>query len=207
MDLSHFSSPNDNFKLIYSPRTTYDSLKSSENKLYIQLLQSFDKKTLSILRRHFKEHLGSITKDLFICILKMHISLNNQEIKNKNKILIKLLSKLFDEIDLDSNEIINWNEFANFLANFNGGKTIKKYYLKKYYESKININPLEKIKDDEDNDFHFHNSNKDKVSYCFYIEKYRFLGLIKEGGTKIIFFNTETNKRLKLEIDFTFFCF
>ena len=189
MDLSHFSSPNDNFKLIYSPRTTYDSLKSSENKLYIQLLQSFDKKTLSTLRRHFKEHLGSITKDLFICILKMHISLNNQEIKNKNKILIKLLSKLFDEIDLDSNEIINWNEFANFLANFNGGKTIKKYYLKKYYESKININPLEKIKDDEDNDFHFHNSNKDKVSYCFYIEKYRFLGLIKEGGTKIIFFN------------------
>ena len=203
MDLSHFSSPNDNFKLIYSPRTTYDSLKSSENKLYIQLLQSFDKKTLSTLRRHFKEHLGSITKDLFICILKMHISLNNQEIKNKNKILIKLLSKLFDEIDLDSNEIINWNEFANFLANFNGGKTIKKYYLKKYYESKININPLEKIKDDEDNDFHFHNSNKDKVSYCFYIEKYRFLGLIKEGDSKIIFFNTETNKRLKLEIDFT----
>ena len=203
MDLSHFSSQNDNFKLIYSPRTTYDSLKSLENKLYIQLLQSFDKDTLSTLRRHFKEHLGSITKDLFICILKRHISLNNVELKNKNKIIIKLLSKLFDEIDVNSKEIINWNEFANFLVNFNGGKTINKYYLKKYYQSKININPLEKIKEHEDNEFHFHNTNKDKVSYCFYIEKYRFLGLIKEGDTKIIFFNTETNKRLNLEIDFS----
>ena len=203
MDLSHFSSPDDNFNLLYSPRTTYDSLKSIENKLYLQILQSFDNKTLSTIRRHFKEHLGSITKDLFICILKRHISLNNVEIKNKNKIMIRLLNRLFDEIDLDSNEIINWNEFSNFLANFNGGKNIKKYYLKKYYQSKININPLEKIDDDKEKDLHFHNTNKDKVSYCFYIEKFRFLGLIKEGGSKILFFNTETNKRLKLEIDFS----
>ena len=92
-------------------------------------MQSFDKKTLSTLRRHFKEHLGSITKDLFICILKMHISLNNQEIKNKNKILIKLLSKLFDEIDLDSNEIISWSEFCNFILNFNEGNKVKKSFL------------------------------------------------------------------------------
>ena len=128
MDLSHFSSPDDNFNLLYSPRTTYDSLKSIENKLYIQILQSFDNKTLLTIRRHFKEHLGSITKDLFICILKRHVSLNNVEIKNMNKIMIRLLDRLFDEIDLDSNEIINWNEFSNFLANFNGVKTIKKYY-------------------------------------------------------------------------------
>ena len=55
MDLSHFSSPDDNFNLLYSPRTTYDSLKSIENKLYIQILQSFDNKTLSTIRRHFKD--------------------------------------------------------------------------------------------------------------------------------------------------------
>ena len=133
MDLPQFSPPSDNFKLIYSPRTTYDFLKASENKLYIQLLQSFNPETLSILKRHFKEHLGSITKEIFICTLKLHLSLTNSEIKVNNNIIIKLLSKLFDEIDLNSKEIINWNQFSNFLVNFNEGKKIKKYYLKKYY--------------------------------------------------------------------------
>ena len=63
----------DNYRLIYSPRTTYNTQKTFENKLYKDLLQSFDPYTLKILRRHFKEHLGSITKDLFICILKRHL--------------------------------------------------------------------------------------------------------------------------------------
>ena len=202
MDLPQFSPPSENFKLIYSPRTTYDSLKLSENKLYIQLLRAFNPKTLSILKRYFKEHLGSITKELFICTLKHHLSLSNSEIKGNSNLMIKLLSKLFDEIDLNSNEIINWNQFSNFLVNFNEGKKIKKYYLKKYYESKININPMEHIHEFENKGLNFHNTNKDKVNYCFYIEKYRFLGLMKEGSSKIIFFNTETNKRLKLEIDF-----
>ena len=202
MDLPQFSPPSDNFKLIYSPRTTYDFLKASENKLYIQLLQSFNPETLSILKRHFKEHLGSITKEIFICTLKLHLSLTNSEIKVNNNIMIKLLSKLFDEIDLNSKEIINWNQFSNFLVNFNEGKKIKKYYLKKYYESKININPVEQIHEFENKGLNFHNTNKDKVNYCFYIEKFRFLGLMKEGSSKIIFFNIETNKRLKLEIDF-----
>ena len=164
MDLPQFSPPSDNFKLIYSPRTTYDFLKASENKLYIQLLQSFNPETLSILKRHFKEHLGSITKEIFICTLKLHLSLTNSEIKINNNLMIKLLSKLFDEIDLNSKEIINWNQFSNFLVNFNEGKKIKKYYLKKYYESKININPVEQIHEFENKGLNFHNTNKDKVN-------------------------------------------
>ena len=202
MDLTESNPQNENFKLIYSPRTTYDSLKSYENKLYIELIQSFDLKTLSNIRRHFKEHLGSITKDLFICILKNHLSLNHSDLKNKKKLMIKLLSKLFDEIDVDSKEIINWNEFSNFLVNFSEGKKVKKYYLKKYYQSKMEINPIEKIEDNEKKELNLNMKiQNNKVSYCFYIEKFRFLGLIKERDSKIIFFNTETNKRLKLEID------
>ena len=37
MDLSHSSYPTDNFKLVYSPRTTYDSLKLYEDKIYNKL--------------------------------------------------------------------------------------------------------------------------------------------------------------------------
>ena len=201
MEISNSKSQNDNYKLIYSPRTTYDSLKSLEDKLYIKLFQSFDQKTLTILQRHFKEHLGSISKDLFICILKKHLSYSIPEIKNKSKILIKLLSKLFDEIDLDSNDIITWKEFSNFLVNFNGGKKLQNYFLKKYYQSKMNFTLNEKIEEDEDNDIDYNAQKKEKVSYCFYIEKFRFLGLIRENSSKILFFNTETNGRLKLGID------
>ena len=200
MDTKQSDLQNDNFKLIYSPRTTYNSLKSYENELYIQLLESFDIKMLTSIQRHFKEHLGSITKDLFICILKQNSYNINPKLINRKKIMIKLLSKLFDEIDLDSKEIISWSEFCNFILNFNEGNKVKKYYLKKYYQSKSEINPIEKIDENSNKDI-IYNNNKKKVNYCFYIEKFRFLGIVKEGDSKINFFNTETNKRLNLEID------
>ena len=199
MEFSNSTSQNDNFKLVYSPRTTYDFLTSSEDKLYFELLQSFNKKSLNILQRHFKEHLGAINKDLFICILKHHISFSVPEIKNKNKLLLKLLSKLFDDIDLDSNDIINWKEFSDYLVNFNGGKKLNNYFIKKYYQSKMNFSLNEKVEEDEN--FNFNKFKEEKVSYCFYIEKFRFLGLITEGSSKIIFFNTESNKCLKIGID------
>ena len=203
MDFVTSKYQDENYKLIYSPRTTFDSLKTKENTIYIQLVQSFDIKTLTILRRHFKEHIGSITKDLFICILQKHISLTNFEFKNKKKLIIKLLSKLFDEIDADTKEIITWNEFVNFLANYKEGKKEKMYYLKKYYQSKMDLNPIEKININKNQDFSFNINKNNKINFCFYIEKFRFLGLTKEGDTKINFFNTETNKPLNLEIDFS----
>ena len=114
-----------NYKLIYSPRTTFNSKKLLENNLFTDLLQSFDPYTLKILRRHFKEHLGSISKDLFICILKRHLVSFNPKVNNRQGIIVKLLSQLFDEIDLDSDNIINWNEFANFLVYIGNSKKMK----------------------------------------------------------------------------------
>ena len=122
MNLSETQNPMKNYKLIYSPRTTYNNQKSLENNLYKDLLQSFDPYTLKILRRHFKEHLGSITKDLFICILKRHLLSWNPKIKNRPKIMVQLLSQLFDEIDLDSDDIINWDDFCYFLVTLNHWK-------------------------------------------------------------------------------------
>ena len=48
-----------------------------------------------------------IKDNFYSCFLKNNLPNINSELKNKKKIMIKLLSKLFDEIDLDSNEIIN----------------------------------------------------------------------------------------------------
>ena len=205
MNLSQSINPNDNYKLIYSPRTTYSTKKSLEKKLYKDLLQSFDPYTLKILRRHFKEHLGSITKDLFVCILKRHLLSWNPKIKNRPKILIQLLSQLFEEIDLDSDDIINWNEFSNFLVYIGNSKKIENssYFLRKYFKCKSIFDHTEKPEIDDDRINYLNASNNEIISYCFYIAKYRFLGIIHEGKNKIIFFNAETQKRLKLEIDFT----
>ena len=193
----------DNYKLIYSPRTTYNTQKTFENKIYKDLLQSFDPYTLKILRRHFKEHLGSITKDLFICILKRHLLSWNPKIKNRQKIMIQLLSQLFDEIDLDSDDIINWDDFCYFLVHIANSKKNENsiYYLRKYFKSKTILDHTEKPKIEDDKIKYLNTSNNEYISYCFYIAKYRFLGIIHEGKTKIVFFNAETQKRLKLEID------
>ena len=204
MNLFQSQIPNENYKLIYSPRTTYNAKISLEKNLYKDLLQSFDPFTLKILRRHFKEHLGSITKDLFICILKRHLLSWNPKIKNRQKIMIQLLSQLFDEIDLDSDDIINWNEFSNFLVFIGNSKKIENstYFLRKYFKCKSIFNHTEKPDIEDDRIKYLIPSNNEIISYCFYISKYRFLGIIHEGKNKIIFFNTETQKRLKLEIDF-----
>ena len=203
MNFSQPQNQTDNFKLIYSPRTTYNNQKTLENNLYKDLLQSFDPYTLKILRRHFKEHLGSITKDLFICILKRHLLSWNQKIKNRQKIIIQLLSQLFDEIDLDSDNIINWEEFSNFLVYIGNSKKNENstYFLRKYFKCKTIFDHSERPDIEDDKINYLNKNNNETISYCFYIPKYRFLGLIHEGKTKIIFFNTETQKRLKLEID------
>lgn len=203
MNLSETQNPMKNYKLIYSPRTTYNTQKLLENKLYKDLLQSFDPYTLKILRRHFKEHLGTITKDIFICILKRHLLSWHPKIKNRPRILLKLLSQLFDEIDLDSNDKINWNEFSNFLVYIGSSRKNEDsiYFLRKYFQCKTNFDHMEKNENFDDEKIKYMNKIGNVVSYCFYIQKYRFLGLIHEGKNKIIFFNSENQKRLKLEID------
>ena len=202
MNLSQSQKHIHNFRLVYSPRTTYDTEKSKENYLYKDLLQSFDPYTLNTLRRHFKEHLGSITKDIFICILKRHLLSWHLNIKNRQVIIIKLLSKLFDEIDLDSDDKISWNEFSNYLVYIGGSRKAEDsiYYLRKYFQCKKNFDHVEKsLIDDERINYMVKTGNI--VSYCFYIAKYRVLGLIHEGKTKILFFNCETLQKLKIEID------
>ena len=203
MNLSHSENQTDNYKLIYSPRTTYNTQKYFEIKLYNDLLQSFDPYTLKIVRRHFKEHLGSITRDLFICILKRHLLSWNPKIKNRQTILIKLLSRLFDDIDLNSDDVINWNEFSNFLVYIGNSRKRENsiYHLRQYFKSKTNFDHTENLYNDDDKLRYMNVNKKYNVSYCFYIAKYRFLGLIHEENSKIIFFNTVNQNRLKLEID------
>ena len=61
------------YRYIYSPRTTYNNKLIEEDKLYKELFKAIDPYSIKILKKHFKERLGNINKETFICILKNHL--------------------------------------------------------------------------------------------------------------------------------------
>ena len=135
------TSENENYELIYSPRTIYNNEKQQEKKLYEDFLKAFDPYTIQILRRHFEEHLGTINKDLFICILKKHLLAWQPKLFNRENILIKFSLQFFEDIDLNSDKKITWNEIINYLATVATSKKseIAIYTLQKYSQCPLNI--------------------------------------------------------------------
>ena len=91
------------YTFLYSPRTNYNNKLETEQKLFLDLVKSFDPYSIKILKKHFKEHLGNLNKEIFICILKNHLLSWRLDLSHRETIIIKLLSKLFDEIDINSN--------------------------------------------------------------------------------------------------------
>jgi hypothetical protein len=51
----------------------------------------------------------------FIMIIKDHLIRWQLEIPNRSKKLIRCLSLLFDDIDLNGNNQMEWDEFTNYI--------------------------------------------------------------------------------------------
>ena len=188
------------YSLIYSPRTTKSNYIENEENLFNDLVIGFDPYSIQILKRHFKEQLGELTKETFISILKRHLLTWHPNIQNREKILIKLLSRLFDEIDLNSNGNMEWDEFTNYIIH----SSIKEkcgnslYKLKFYNLSKQTIN--HNIYSNKFNVYSIKAGINEIVSYCFYVEKLNIIGLIHDESHKILFFdgNSCEKKIMKL---------
>ena len=60
---------------------------------------------------------GKLNKETFASILKIHLLAWYPNLPNKSKILIKLLSRLFDGKDLNSKGDLEWEEFVNYIIN------------------------------------------------------------------------------------------
>ena len=176
------------FSLIYSPRTTYSKSKKEEDKLFQELSMSFDPITIKILKSHFKERLGTLSKLDFIGICKNHLLSWHPDLPNRKNIIIKLLNKLFKEIDLNKNGKIEWEEFTNYIIHNSNNEQNNNiaYSLRHYSMSKHNI---------DDSDF------TEIVSFAFYIEKYNIIGLVQDSKSIIQFYDGSTMNKLKCEID------
>ena len=185
-----------NFEFIYSPRTTLSNIKEKEEKMFTDLKEGFDPYTIKIMKKHYKEHLGKLNKQTFVSILKRHLLTWYPNIPNRENILIKLLSRLFDEIDLNSNGDLEWDEFANYIINSSYQQNYEhsSYGLQQYslskedffdHQEEMNINPMNRSSV---------NKLENIITSCFYIRKHRLIGIIHEGRSKILFFNSINNK-------------
>ena len=181
-----------NFELLYSPRTKYSKELEIEEQLFNDLTLNFDPITIKIIKKHFKERLGSLNKIEFISILKNHLLSWHQELPNRETMLIKLLGRLFSEVDLNDNGDMEWAEFTNYIIHNSNGTNKQSntnnpaYRLRFYYPTKIKIDL---------------NDNKDNISHAFYIEKYNLLGIVQEGRSIINFYDCKKFSKLKSNID------
>ena len=181
-----------NFELLYSPRTNYAKELEFEQQLFNDLTLNFDPITIKIIKKHFKERLGSLKKIEFVTILKNHLLSWHPELPNREIYLIKLLSRLFSEIDLNDNGDLEWAEFTNYIIHNSNGINKQSntnnpaYRLRFYYPSKKMIE-LDDI--------------KSQISLAYYIEKYNLLALVQENRSHIYFYNCKNFERIKSYID------
>ena len=81
-----------------------------------------------------------MTKSEFISVVKDQISHWKPNLINREKKLIRCLDILFEEIDINANKYLEWEEFTNYIidkANVISTLKLKNDVFEKYKESKI----------------------------------------------------------------------
>ena len=176
------------FELIYSPRTSFIKEKLEEDKLYNDLGVSFDPVAIKIIKSYFKERLGELNELEFIKVVKNNLHSWHPELPNRIYLLSKLLIKLCDDVDLNNNKRLEWDEFTNYIMNSGANIFQNKlnYQLKYYAPAKNTI---------EQNDF------SELITHAFYIEKLNLIGIVVEGKSQITFYDGDTCKKTKTFID------
>ena len=177
-----------NIEYIYSPRTTFVFKKEEEEQLYHDLCVGFDPMTIKMMKLYFKENLGELNEIEFISILKNYLPGWHPDLNNREKIMVKLLSRLFKNIDISCNNVINWDDFTEYLTYISSNVSKKRlnYDLRMYTKAKKNFDNIQQ---------------KEYISYAFYIDKYNLIGIIIGNSSIIEFYNADSMKKEKAFID------
>lgn len=163
-----------------------------DEMLLNDLTLNFDPFTISILKNEFKERDEEMGKDDFITIIKDHLIHWQLDIPNREKKLIRCLSLLFDDIDLNGNANMEWEEFTNYII-----------------EKAAVLNTM-KSKNEEIKNYHPCSIKVDKkfntpVVKCLFIPMINKIAFFEEEGDVIYFADPETgavdkNKSLHVKI-------
>lgn len=79
------------------------------------LTLNFDPFTINVLKNEFDERNQEIGINDFIMIIKDHLIHWQLDISNRDKKLIRCLYMLFNDIDLNGNQQMEWDEFTNYI--------------------------------------------------------------------------------------------
>ena len=112
---------------IYSPRTTYQKIREQDEDFLNELMLKLDPFTVSILANDFKMKGGELNVVQFILMMKNHLKDWKTGIKNRDYKLLRSLAILFDQIDINLNGLLEWEELSNYvLGKATGNKLSKK---------------------------------------------------------------------------------
>ena len=100
---------------IYSPRTTYKLVLQNDENLLADLTLNFDPFTINVLKNEFFIRNWEMRITEFILVVKEHLLSWQVDITNREIKLIRSLANLFEEIDLNGNGVLEWEEFTNYI--------------------------------------------------------------------------------------------
>lgn len=133
----------------------------------------------SILKNEFKIRKGVMQIVDFVLILKEHLLTWQKDLPFREKKLIRVLIMLFDEIDLNGNRLLEWDEFTNYI--------IEKATVLNSMKSKE-----EEIKTYSTVPFKLNRKFLNLLTKTIYVPEIDRLAMFEEFSDEIIFVNHET---------------
>lgn len=79
------------------------------------LTLNFDPFTINVLKNEFFIRNWEMKITEFILVVKEHLLSWQTDISNREIKLIRSLANLFEEIDLNGNGVLEWEEFTNYI--------------------------------------------------------------------------------------------
>ncbi|KAL4467910.1 hypothetical protein ABPG74_013245 [Tetrahymena malaccensis] len=129
------------YEAIYSPRTSLKRKRDEEANLLSEILLKLDPFTLSILKNDFEAAGGELKVNEFVIMMRHHLSDWRQDLTNREQKLNICLSNFFEQVDMNLNGLLAWDELSNFVM----GKSVslnnkRKDVVKQYTKQEVDIN-------------------------------------------------------------------
>ena len=166
------------YRPIYSPRTAYLQIRKSDQDLLADMTLNFDKFTINLLKREFEVQGGEMTLIQFISIVHQHLKAWQTELPNREVRLVRCLSILFKEIDINGNGLLDWEEFTNYiiekatvLKNLKTKSDEVKSYTRVALKHKVKV--------------------ESPISKCIFIEGLNRVAMFQEGTNVVNFLNPQ----------------
>ncbi|KRX04533.1 WD40-repeat-containing domain [Pseudocohnilembus persalinus] len=100
---------------IYSPRSTYQQIREKDDLLLQELIFFLEPFTVSVLANDFEELGSEVDKIQFINLMKFHLKDWQVGIPNREYKLIRTLDSFFDQMDINNNGSLDWEELSNYV--------------------------------------------------------------------------------------------